>query len=151
MYERHGMTNTPTHRIWRSMKCRCLNHKHKDYPYYGGRGITVCTKWIESFTVFHTYMGDRPDGMTIDRINNNGNYEPGNCKWSTRKSQRHNQRVHKNARFITSDGQTKTVTEWARDVGLLRPTLAKRLDKYGWSIRRALNTPCREGVYNEKN
>lgn len=82
---------------WRMMKQRCYNSNHTYYHHYGGRGITVCFEWINSFQAFLKDMGTRPEGTSLDRINNDGNYEPGNCRWSTPKEQANNQRRHKKA------------------------------------------------------
>ena len=82
-----GMKNTKTYTTWLSMKQRCLNPNHTFYHYYGGRGITICNRWINSFKNFLEDMGERPINKTLDRVNSNGNYEPENCKWSTPKEQ----------------------------------------------------------------
>ncbi len=87
----HGMSNTSLHSIWRGMFGRCYNPNNKIYKYYGGRGIKICKRW-HSFENFYKDMGNRPEGLTIERMNNDGNYEPNNCKWVSRKVQRNNQR-----------------------------------------------------------
>ena len=88
----HGMSNTRTYITWQHMKDRCYNSNHVYYDNYGGRGITVCGMWLDSFENFLEDMGERPEGQSIDRINNDGNYEPSNCRWATRKEQYANSR-----------------------------------------------------------
>jgi hypothetical protein len=86
------MSKTREYRTWAGMIYRCTNPKNKSWSYYGGRGISVCDKWADSFDEFYKDMGNKPKGLSIDRINNDGNYEPGNCRWATRKEQVDNQR-----------------------------------------------------------
>lgn len=108
----HGMQGTQIYEIWASMKNRCTNPKKKDYKYYGGRGITVCEEWKNSFENFYKDMGDCPEGMSLDRIDTNGNYELSNCKWSTKKEQSFNTRKRVNntsgrtgVKFVKSTGK----------------------------------------------
>ncbi len=89
----HGMTGTPTWKSWCAMRRRCKDPKATGYQYWGGRGITVCSRWMESLLNFLEDMGERPPGLTLDRVDNDGNYEPGNCRWATRKEQRMNQQT----------------------------------------------------------
>lgn len=89
---KHRMVGTPEYSTWYGMITRCTNPRQPAYKNYGGRGITVCERWRNSFAEFFTDMGPRPEGLSLDRINNDGNYEPGNCRWATRREQRLNSR-----------------------------------------------------------
>jgi len=131
----HGMTGTSTYRAWSSMLTRCDNPASK-YADWGGRGITIAERW-RSFENFLADMGERPPGMTLDRINNDGNYEPGNCRWANHLTQTRNRGC---ARNLTYRGETKPIVEWAAQSHILYDTLLKRLGR-GWSVERALKTP----------
>ncbi len=134
------------------MKDRCLNPNDKNYKNYGGRGITVCERWMD-FTNFLADMGEKPEGLTLDRINNDGNYEPGNCRWATWKEQRRNQRKfdHKNQYlFIATDSQGTMVvsnnqSEFARQHNLSQGNITeclngKRKSHKGWTFKRLTDT-----------
>lgn len=123
----HGMRQTDEYRTWTHIKSRCFNAKVPEYKHYGGRGITMCSKWTESFEDFLADMGERPSKKhSIDRINNNGNYEPGNCRWATHKTQANNTRSN---RKVTVNGTTKNMTQWADDIGVTREVIHKRLKR----------------------
>lgn len=128
-------TRPPEYTIWCSMKERCHNSRNKSFPYYGGRGIMVCQRWIKSFPSFLEDMGPRPAGGTIERLDNGGNYEPGNCRWATRLDQTENRRT---TRWIEFEGQRKTVSGWARHLGLPYQRLNQRLWR-GWPVERVLS------------
>lgn len=134
----HGHTRGPkwskTYGCYRSMIKRCTSPKHKAFSYYGGRGIRVCARWLESFENFLADMGEPPEGMSIERIDNNGNYELGNCRWATRSEQAHNMRSNRN---LTVDGETLCLSEWSRRSGVSNRTIRDRL-KRGWDAKCAV-------------
>lgn len=102
----HRMTNTLEFKTWQRMKDRCLNKNCERYPNYGGRGIKVCDRWLESFENFYEDMGPRPEGRySIDRIDNDGNYEPSNCRWATPKEQMNNTTRTKNVKLVQAKGE----------------------------------------------
>ena len=139
---KHGMEGTPTYRSWSHMKSRCTNPHHKYYRHYGGRGITICQRWMDSFEAFLEDMGERPSmKYSIDRIDNDGNYEPGNCRWATWKEQARNSR---NNRTIAFRGRVLCVTEWAEVTGIDRGAIFDRLNA-GWSVEESLTLPVQRG------
>lgn len=128
------------YRIWGSMISRCKYKHRKAAARYACRGITVCEEW-KSYERFIADMGPAPsDKHSIDRINNDDGYHPGNCRWATPQEQGSNTSSN---RRITHDGVTKTLMDWARSTGIERRTIAARIDHYGWSSDRALTTPVR--------
>lgn len=131
----HAMSKSPEYRIWQSMKDRCGNPTSGGYRRYGGRGIKVCERWLESFENFFSDMGKRPTRKhSINRINNDGNYDPDNCEWATGREQSRN--TSRN-RFLEMDGTRLTVADWSLKTGIRSGTIGARL-KYGWSVTRAL-------------
>jgi hypothetical protein len=134
----HGKHNTRLYRIYENMKQRCYNSNNKDYKNYGGRGITVCDEWKNDFMNFYNWAmeNDYRDDLTIDRINNNGNYESNNCRWVTVKEQANNRR---NNHFITYNGKTQSITKWSNELNLSKAMLYYRLN-HNWNIEKALIT-----------
>lgn len=131
-----------TYGSWRAMKRRCCQTNNHNYCWYGGRGIQVCAAWIESFDQFVLDVGLRPSKThTLDRINNNGNYEPGNVRWTTTKEQNNNK---SNTKYIVFNNETKTVSDWAILLGIPRHRIYRRLRK-GWSPEDALSVPVVKG------
>lgn len=133
---KHRMRKTRLYEIWYGIKRRCEDQNRKAYKDYGGRGITVCPEWRNRFETFRDWAlaSGYQDDLTIDRIDNDGNYEPGNCRWATMKEQQNNRR---NNRSLTMNGETHTESEWARITGIKVATISARL-KYGWTIEKAL-------------
>ena len=129
------MSNTPTYVVWAGMKQRCFNQKSKFYSYYGGRGITICNEWKNDFSAFLRDMGERPDGTEINRKNNDGNYEPENCEWASRKEQQNNRRANI---FVTYQGKRFTLSQLSETFGVHRNTIDDRLSK-GLSIEEAIS------------
>jgi hypothetical protein len=134
---RRSEATSPTWISWRAMIARCHNPGASDYVRYGGAGITVCDRWRESFQAFVDDVGERPDEMTLDRIDPAGHYEPGNVRWATSRQQGRNRRTNK---LLTFQGRTLTEAEWAEETGISRAAIAYRLRK-GWSVEDALTTP----------
>lgn len=123
------------YRSWRGMKNRCYSTSASSYPHYGGRGITVCERWIKSFDDFLSDMGPKPSPKhSIDRINNDGNYEPGNCRWATQSQQMRNSRV---TRMVTFNGETRSAAEWGEITGVKRNAIVDRID-CGLDVKTAL-------------
>lgn len=137
----HGMRDSSEYIVWGNIKQRCHNPQNNNYPYYGGRGIVLCERWHD-FALFYADMGPRPKGHTIDRTDNDGSYEPGNCAWVTRKRQQNNRR---NNVMMTHAGETMTMGEWADRTGIPYKTLQSRL-RLGWDHGRALSEPRRKRV-----
>lgn len=121
---KHGMRNSPEYYTWTSMKARCNNPKVSSYKHYGGRGITVCDEWQNSFESFFTDVGARPEGYSLERIDTNGNYEPGNTAWIPLIEQQRNKR---NNVFVIYCGEKLTATEYAKATGQKPDTVRRRL------------------------
>ena len=125
----HDLSASCEYRIWRTMLARCYNARCKAYAGYGRRGIKVCERWQE-FPNFYTDMGPRPTGQhTIERVNNDGDYEPTNCKWATQVEQANNRR---SSRFVTQNGERKTIAEWTRVLGVGRTALQTHIARGTW-------------------
>lgn len=137
---RHGLTKTRTHNIWLAIKARCFNPNSEAYPHYGGRGITMCPEWAESFDSFLADMGQCPKGLSIERTNNNDDYRKDNCKWASSKDQANNRRSNI---LLTYNDETCTIQEWAEKTGLPYFTLRSRIQILGWSHERALTQPSK--------
>lgn len=135
--------------MWRWIKIweRCYLPDNQCYEYYGARGIRVCHEWMD-FQVFYSFWGDPPfEGATIGRIDNDGNYEPGNCEWQTQEQQNNNTR---RSRLIAWHGKTQSIRDWAAEYNIGTRRLWERL-KRGWDMQRALTTPCPKGFQGELN
>lgn len=124
-YERHGATHTKMYRLWYSMIYRCSDSRATAYESYGGRGIKVCERW-QTFSNFLADMGERPEGMSLDRIDPNGNYEPRNCRWVPLKHQSNNRR---NNVMLTFNGRTQAIGMWALELGISVITIKTRLNR----------------------
>lgn len=136
-------TRTPEYVAWINMLGRCTSPNYTGFALYGGRGIRVCERWLTSYSAFLADMGRRPTpAHSLDRVDADGNYEPGNCRWATESQQQRNRR---NNRMITAFGQTKCLAEWSESTGIKRETIAVRI-KSGHAPERALDpTPLRPG------
>lgn len=133
---KHGGSRTRLYKIYSSMRERCYRPQHMHYANYGGRGIEVCPEWRGDFAAFREWAMSHgyADNLSIDRIDNDRGYSPDNCRWADAKTQCGNRRT---CHMLTVDGQTHTLSEWARISGIKNSTIRERL-KRGWSIERAL-------------
>lgn len=138
----HGMSKIPEYHIWVSMKQRCYDPSATGFSNYGGRGIKVCDRWRTSFTNFLKDVGVRPSiKHSLDRFpNNDGDYEPSNCRWATKKEQAGNRR---SCHLLEFNGQIMTISEWSEKTGIPRNAIYLRINHMGWSIERSLTTPTR--------
>lgn len=141
----HGMSRSPEHQAWNHAIQRCSNKKTHNYPQYGGRGITVCQRWMEGeggLSGFHCFLNDmglRPSPKhSIHRVDNDGNYEPGNCVWAT---QRQQSSERQNTIRLEFNGITKTLLDWSSEVGLPYKELHRRIFSRGWQVNKAFTTP----------
>lgn len=134
---RHGKHDSRLYTIYYKMKTRCYNQHYNGYKNYGARGITICDEWLSDFMTFYDWAinnGYR-DYLTIDRIDNDGNYEPSNCRWVTMHEQNRNKR---DTKMCTINGETHCLTDWCKILNLDRNTVSARINKLGWPIEEAL-------------
>jgi hypothetical protein len=136
----HGMTDSRTYNIWKAMKHRCsgASKDERAKVHYFEKGIIVCDKWKE-FPGFLEDMGEAPDGLSIDRKNNDAGYNKENCRWATPKQQMNN--TSRN-RMLTANGVTRTLSEWADILGCKRSVIGHRIGKLGWDVEKAVSTPA---------
>lgn len=140
---KHGFCNKKIdarYRIWQMMIQRCHNPRNKSFSKYGGRGIVVCDRWRDpanGLSQFISDMGPRPDRASVERINNNGNYEPSNCRWASAREQNRNTSQNQ---MITWNGETKCAVDWERSLGISRFTIYSRI-RQGWPLERVLTPP----------
>jgi hypothetical protein len=142
----HGLTESGTYNSWMQMIQRCTNPKDSRWTRYGGRGIRVHGPWL-TFANFLADMGEKPPEHSIDRIDNDGNYEPANCRWASQKTQQNNRSTN---RILTINGRSQSVTRWAEELGIKSATLSARLRK-GWAPIRAVSTPVRPRLWGRPN
>lgn len=137
-YNKQKKTTSRLYNIWLGIRARCNNKNNHKYSDYGGRGISICKEW-DSYEAFKNWAVSNgyADNLSIDRVDVNGNYEPSNCRWITQKEQMRNTR---NNHLLTYNGETMTMVEWAERCGIKYHTLKQRINKYGWTIERALTT-----------
>lgn len=145
--DKHGMVKTHSWKTWRRIRQRCYYPKINGYANYGGRGISVCDEWNNCFESFRDWAFENgyKEGLSIDRIDVNGNYEPSNCRWVSIKEQANNKR---NSHVLEFNGQRHTISEWAETTGINKNTIRSRIEKYGWIVERALTVkPINGGRY----
>lgn len=144
----HGKTGTPLFNIWMTMKARCYNPNNEKFKRYGFRGIKICDEWRNSFSAFESWSLTHgyKEGLSIDRIDNDGDYCPENCRWATRTVQANNTSTNV---FITYNGEKKTATEWERILGMNPKTMMRRKE-VGWSDKECIETPLRKCIRHKK-
>jgi len=135
---KHNESKTKLYHVFQCMKDRCFNTNSPLYKYYGNRGITICKEWLENYEAFKAWANanNYKEGLSIDRIDVNGNYEPSNCRWADAKTQNNNLR---NNHILTFNGETLTLTQWAEKIGIKTGTLSRRINT-GWTVEKALTT-----------
>lgn len=145
----HGLSNTRLYRIWNAMKCRCNLPTNNNYKNYGGRGIKICKEWNDNFLSFYDWAmaNGYSENLTIERLNNDGNYEPDNCRWATKKEQANNRRY---CVMITYNGKTQNLTQWCKELNLDYKFIHNRIKKNKWDFERAITTPCDVSKRNKK-
>ena len=138
----HNQRHTKLYEVWKTMKQRCFNPKNKGYKNYGGRGIKICDEWKNNYQAFYEWSMNNgyKEGLSIDRIDVNGNYEPSNCRWADRFTQNNNTR--KNKPFIIN-GVSKTIHQWAREYNIPVEIVRSRFYTLHWDIVKALTTPVK--------
>lgn len=147
----HNLSNSRLYGIYRHIKERCYNPNCKDYKYYGSCGIVMCEEWATNFMNFYNWAmaNGYQDDLTIDRIDVNGNYEPNNCRWATKKEQSINRR---NIHLITFNDKTQTLTDWAKDLNINFNTLYQRIITNKWDTEKAFMKPIRrQKTSNQRN
>lgn len=145
-FTKHGLESTRLYDIWRDMRLRCYDERNISYNRYGGMGITICDEWKEDVKAFYDWAmaNGYNDGLTIERIDNDGNYSTDNCRWATVKEQANNRRSNV---LVTHNGKTQTMKEWANEVGIPYKVVWARMQKLGWSAERALTYPVKKGKW----
>lgn len=143
--KRKPYSKTKLYYIYHNIKTRCYNKKANNYKYYGAKGITVCDEWLNSFIAFQDWSYSNGytegQGLSIDRIDVNGNYEPSNCRWVDNKTQANNRT---NNHYIMYKGKSKTLAQWSEELKINRQTLRDRIYRDGWAIDKAFTTPVKQ-------
>lgn len=139
--DEHGNTR-PEYSSWSAMMGRCLSPEHPEFENYGKRGISVCEKWRD-FDIFFNDMGPRPSGTTLDRINFNKGYEPGNCRWANKDVQANNRSA---CVFYEYGGRRLTIKQWSNETGIKYKVLHSRLRKYKWSFEKSISEPVKQST-----
>lgn len=132
---------SPFYRIWANMKARCNYSNSKSYKHYGGRGIKVCKRWDKFSNFYEDMFSNYQNGLSLDRIDVNGDYTPKNCRWATKEEQMNNMNTNV---IIEINNKKQTLSQWIKEVGLKSSTVRQRYYVYGWSAERSLFTPIRK-------